>query len=265
MPIPSSGPRSRSWATAADSAPLAEEPLWAGPLPRRLDGVLLAFALAVSDGCSTAAVMPPSGQPVAEAPSYRVGDEWRRTTGEVRRVIALEAGLTVATRSSGCSGCRYYVDGNLTLVKVLDRNGVAVNDVLIGNKTFAFPLFVGKRWESEHRLPAGSLLLLFKSTFVVEAYETVRTKAGTFEVFRILHVLEQQPSLDFVGQGSSRELLWYSPSAKAAVKRQVTMSPFPGSWGRDWELESYSLLVHGWSSRTRCQGRMRRSRIELGW
>lgn len=35
--------------------------------------------------------------PVAEAPTYQAGDEWRYTTGSVFRVVAIEEGQVVTT------------------------------------------------------------------------------------------------------------------------------------------------------------------------
>jgi hypothetical protein len=181
--------------------------------------------------------------PVAEAPAFKVGDEWRWTSGGRRRIIALEGEHTVTRLSNQeCQNCRAYRDKNLTVVKLLDKEGnIVVNDSSVGYKMLDFPLAVGKQWDSDVSLVNRSTRVAepYKNTFRVEAYEEVKTKAGSFKTFRITHIQQRAHSTFGANAGKTwRETFWYSPEVKAFVKREVNTNV---QWGADWELESYSL------------------------
>lgn len=198
----------------------------------------LAMLLAVSAAVASLAC---AEAPVAEAPVFAVGDQWRWTGGGSRRVIAVEGDLIVTPYSnSRCSQCRAYRDRNLTLVKLVSKDGATVADQEIGYKMLDFPLTIGKKWHSDQALVNNATKVAepYKNAFAVEAYEDVKTKAGTFKAFRITHVQERSHSSFSPDYGrSSRETLWYSPGAKAFVKREVNTAR--AGWGADWELESY--------------------------
>jgi len=181
--------------------------------------------------------------PRAEAPSLNVGEEWRWTNGMRRRIIAVEGDeIVTGHNTSTCQGCRAYRDRNLTITKVVDKNGAPVDEPGIGHKILDFPLTIGKKWESKQMLrqAQGPNVAEYKDLLAVEAYEPVTTKAGTFSAFRITHV--QERAHNPIGNAvrlSWRETLWYSPDAKAIVKREVNTGT--RSWGPDWEIESFSV------------------------
>lgn len=186
---------------------------------------------------------PAAAQAVAEAPIFKVGDQWRWTGGAQRRVLAIEGSNTITTFwSSGCQNCRAYRDKNLTVIKLVDREGnIVVDDSQIGYKTLDFPLTIGKRWESNVMLVNRTTRVAepYANQFRVEAQEEVKTKAGTFKAFRISH-LQQRAHSTFSSEAGLtwRVTLWYSPDAKAVVKREANTRV---NSGPDWELESYSL------------------------
>lgn len=189
------------------------------------------------------AQVSPGPAPVAEAPAFKVGDEWRWTGGGRRRVTAIEGEHTVTPLSNQeCQNCRAYRDKNLTVVKLLDKEGnIVVNESSVGYKQLDFPLGVGKRWESDMPLVNRTTKVVepYKNTFWVEAYEEVKTKAGSFKAFRITHIQQRANSPYGADVGKTwRDTLWYSPEVKAFVKREVNTKV---EWGADWELESYSL------------------------
>jgi hypothetical protein len=189
------------------------------------------------------AQVSPGPAPVAQAPVFKVGDEWRWTGGGRRRIIAIEGEHTVTPMSNQeCQNCRAYRDKNLTVVKLLDKEGnIVVNDSSVGYKMLDFPLAVGKRWDSDVSLVNRRTRVAeaYKNTFHVETYEEVKTKAGTFKAFRITHI-QQRAHTSFSGDVGKtwRETLWYGPEVKAFVKREVNTKV---EWGPDWELESYAL------------------------
>jgi hypothetical protein len=234
----------RRTATAAypPTATLMGESTTGAPAPIRGSVIALAFALTVLSGGGAIRAVRAQDHPVAEAPVLNVGDTWRWTGGRSRRVVAIEGSLVVTPLSNArCSGCRAYRDKNFTVVKLVDRDGKVVNDPEIGYKMLDFPLKKGKTWESDQLLVNNTTRAPepYKNTFAVEGYEEVKTKAGTFKAFRITHVQQRAHSSFGSEVGRSwRETLWYSPEAKAFVKREVNSRV---TWGPDWELESYSL------------------------
>ena len=184
-------------------------------------------------------VIPSLAQaPVAEAPTFQVGDEWRYTDGTVFRILAVEGDLIVTTSLTYppqelCRDCRFYRDKNLTIIKVTDKNGKPEESEVVGFKTLDFPLQIGKQWTSNQKLKQRSSgrYLDYDNTFKVEGYEEVQTKAGTFKAFKVTQKQERRP------YWSGQLTFWYSPEVKAVVKRQVPSA----QWQNDRELESYTL------------------------
>ena len=181
--------------------------------------------------------------PVAEAPVLSVGDQWRWSHGGSRRIVAVEGNLFTSPFSNErCNQCTAYRDRNLTIVKLVDKDGKVVNDPEVGYKQLDFPLKIGKKWESDQVLVNNATRVSepYKNEFAVEGYEEIKTKAGTFKAFRIVHIQQRAHSSFDGNAGRSwwRQTLWYSPEAAAFVKREVNSKV---NWGPDWELESYSL------------------------
>ncbi len=180
---------------------------------------------------------PAATPPVAEAPTFKIGDEWRWEGGDYPtyiRVVALEGAGSVVESNLDVwcrDGCRY----------TRDKNGISTSGVsgkgeptyVSGLKILDFPLTVGKQWTQEtelRQLSTGQMRPYF-NVWKVEAFEEV--KAGTFKAFWISYSQENRGSVRWSGNAS----LWWSPDVKAFVKRVGHTS----GWGKDWELASYSL------------------------
>lgn len=95
-------------------------------------------------------------------------------------------------------------------------------------KRLEFPLFVGKTWKDEYvyRSPIEKKSRRYKNEVVVEKYEKVETKAGTFQAFKIVkryHI----PETNWKGT----VIYWYAPEVKREVKSI-----------RDWRMEVDELI-----------------------
>lgn len=211
---------------------------WFGNPARLVYGILLLAGLG-SVTPPAEAQAPAATPPVAEAPTFKIGDEWRWEGGDYPtyvRVVALEGDGSVVESNLDVwcrDGCRY----------TRDKNGIGISGVsgkgeptyVSGLKILDFPLTVGKEWTQQKELRnmrTGQMIPYF-NVWKVEAFEEVKVKAGTFKAFRISYSQEARGSYRWSGNAS----LWWSPDVKAFVKRVVHSS----DWGRDWELASYSL------------------------
>jgi hypothetical protein len=181
------------------------------------------------------AALPPDAPaaPVTQAPTFRVGEEWRWVGGGVTRIVAVEGGLHV---TEDREGRRRAYDPTWTLVKVTDRRGAAIPDPQVGRRVLDFPLTVGKQWTWRGTFPAarGSAPRPYVDQYRVARYEAVQVPAGTFGTFVIEHV-QEVPAQGGAPAAEARRTLWYSPEARVFVKVE---SPTPG-WGGG-ALESYS-------------------------
>jgi hypothetical protein len=87
----------------------------------------------------------------------------------------------------------------------------------------AFPLYVGKTWDYQYRMPSMNDTKgeLYKVTAKVEKWEDVQTPAGTFNALKVVH--EGTWSRTFFGEsvaGVTRETFWYAPDVKRWVKQE---------------------------------------------
>ena len=184
-------------------------------------------------------VVAPPGErrePVAQAPSFRVGEEWRWVGGTMFRIVAVDGGLHV---TEDREGRRRAFDTTWTLVKATDRAGAPVADPQVGRRVLDFPLTVGKQWSWRGAFPAarGGTPRPYTDRYRVSRYEDVQVPAGTFGAFVIEHV-QEIPAHGGLPAAEARRTLWYSPEARVFVKVE---SPTPG-WGGG-ALESYSGRV----------------------
>ncbi len=181
--------------------------------------------------------VPGSENLVADAPTYKAGDEWRYTHDVFRQVIGFEGDLRITASNSDrfCQGCRYFLDRNGTVVKALDREAKPVETSTQGLKMLDFPLRVGKTWSQDINLRSVSTGAVwpYANTWKVEAYEEVTVKAGTFKAFRIGWHQENRGPYPWQGDAT----LWFSPDAKAFVRGVA----YDSRWFQPWELESYVL------------------------
>lgn len=216
-------------------------------MPRSRYSRVAAYLIGVVLGiCGPLAMVTPTGAqaPVAEAPAFQVGDEWRYTDGAALRVVAVEGEQVVTTLSPNqeCPDCRYYRDKNFTVIKVVDKDGKPVDysrsdafNSSVGLKMLDFPLEIGKQWASSRRDRSRSTgrYYDYDETFKVEGYEEIQTKAGTFKAFKI-SLTQNNRAARWIGQAT----VWYSPDVKSMVKQEI----HTGGWTRpDLELTSYTL------------------------
>lgn len=162
--------------------------------------------------------VPGAAKIIAEAPTFKVGDEWRYTGGAIIQV----AGPDQIKRIK--ADLFYFGDSQ---GQPPPSPGVAA-----GFKLLDFPLRVGKEWSHELYISdqAGVMRPYFNQ-FKVEAYEELTVKAGTFKAFRISWYQDARtPGVSWSG----RLNMWWSPEVRGFVKRS-------GQWMRDFELESYTL------------------------
>jgi hypothetical protein len=179
----------------------------------------------------------------ADPPVYAVGDEWKLSTGFVRKVVKVEGDVTVFRGYPNCPTCLAHYDKNLVLLKIDQENGQPADTGNLGFvplgpefKYWDFPLTVGKKWNF-------SGLGLFRNSRTnisyvntLEAYEDVTTKAGTFKAFKLRRDVAIQMMDSRGGRPSWTETSWFAPAAKSTVKFTTTSAN-----GTDWELASYSV------------------------
>jgi hypothetical protein len=213
-------------------------------------GAAVALALVLLAGCAgqTHPPIPDAASVTIEAPTYKVGDEWRFTgAGYTSRVwIAEVTGDTIVSlrerpaRFETCQGCRYVRDSNLTVLRVIGPDGQAQSDAGSGLRTLDFPLRVGKTWD--HNLDmasSGGPTYSYTNHFTVEAFELVTVPAGTFKAFRI-----RQDQENLTSRRRFTGLTWWSPDVRWFVKTQAlreTGLGYGGGGSLDVELMSYSL------------------------
>jgi len=207
--------------------------------------ILPALPILFSLGCETAHTneVRGAGKPVAQAPIMVVGDTWvysglSRTHGTdtfVCKVIETKPDGSYVVEIEGekerRTFLRYY-NNQGQLLKLIDKGSRMEMTVPVPPlMEVSFPLFVGKKWSSEKTYLMGrdGEFYHFQFTYIVKAYETVTTPAGSFQAFRLLR---KHRNLD-KGLSGTREF-WYSPEVKAIVKDEQ-----PKQQGR--VLTRYSL------------------------
>ncbi len=200
--------------------------------------------LVLLGACATTQGKPIAGgeTTTVEAPTFKVGDEWRWEGGTYPtfvKVVAVQGDQSEVESNidAWCQeGCRYVRDRNSLAISGTNRNGAPV--YITGLKVLDFPLRVGKEWSQRLDLRAGATgaMLPYMNRWKVEAFEEISVKAGTFKAFRISWHQENLGPYTWWGNST----LWWSPDAKAFVKR-VAGTTSSGGWGRDWELVSMTL------------------------
>jgi hypothetical protein len=199
----------------------------------------LLSALLILGACATASEVKPiaGGESVvAQAPSFRAGEEWNWTGGPYEgylRVLALEADGSIVESNTDIwcrDGCRYVRDKNGIATSGTNKKGESA--YVSGLRILDFPLRVGKEWTQTINLAqSDGTVRPFFNRWRVEAFEEVTVKAGTFKAFRISWYQENRGPYAWNGRAS----LWWSPEVKAFVKRVAHTSGF----GSDVELASY--------------------------
>ena len=196
------------------------------------------LALAFSLGCeSTRAIRqtPLPGDPVAPFPKMMVGDSavmsgfsfnYGTDTYHVE-VIQVESDGSFLVEVKGEKEARPHYRRYNNKYELLGGASMEKGKV---ERHLDFPLFVGKKWKDEHRSQAtDGTYNDYTNDYVVDKYETIHTKAGSFKSFKI-----KRYHYMVTGKGRGEEEYWYSPETKCIVKS------IP-SWKYGSELISYSL------------------------
>jgi hypothetical protein len=175
-------------------------------------------------------------------PTFSMGDEWTRSTGQVQKVVKIDGDNVVITGIGACPTCLGYYDKNLGLLRATQADGTppdtSAGFIPAGGdwKLYEFPLEVGKKWHFSANGIFRNNVNHYDFVNTVEAYEDVTTKAGTFKAFRIRREVSIRP-LDNRGRGASWTTTeWFSPAAKWLVKWASTN---PNQ--REWELTAYNV------------------------
>ncbi|MBI2529008.1 MAG: caspase family protein [Candidatus Rokubacteria bacterium] len=179
----------------------------------------LLVLLAVALGPSPAAAQKER----AERPSYAVGDKWLRSDGAFD-LIRIEGDVYIFASDRGRE---VHLSRDLALTKVVSRGSVDFE--LDPAPKISWPLEVGKEGYASALLrtgrnPVGAQVRVF---WRVEAYEPVKTPAGTVTAFRILMSLAGT----FGGPAAGREWgtihSWYAPDPGQIVAMRSPPGPLP--------------------------------------
>lgn len=172
---------------------------------------------------------PPAAAGSADAPEIRIGDRWVLRSDDLnnpkwsnvteRRVLqASSSELVVTSRNMQSNYTRTLVfspSWNLIQSREPDGRGYDYAPPL---KYFDFPLYPGKKWESEiQESPAGGQpVRTHHLSAVVEGWEDVTVPAGTFRSLKV--VLRVKAIEGGVVTRDSEDVSWYASNAKRSVK-----------------------------------------------
>lgn len=194
-------------------------------------------ALSVCESPPAAQQTPLPPQPIAHFPKMVVGDSWvfkgfSYTYGSdtfQQKIIKVEedGGFVMEVRGEK-EGIRHrYYDKEYRHIKEIKiPEGTQFKTPVPPEKRLEFPVFVGKRWKDEYVWwsPIDKKDFHFTNDSTVEKYETVETKGGTFQAFKIVKRYHRT-------MWNGINTYWYAPEVKREVKSI-----------RDWRKESDELL-----------------------
>jgi hypothetical protein len=185
-----------------------------------------------------------SAQEKMDAPVWNVGDKWIYQTAEgkkvVNEVVKVDDEVYVV-RIGGNPYLNVYDKKTMNITKWIDSSGTEAQASALN--VYDFPLFVGKKWGGRI-LPSSATRTSgagpWEYSFNVEKIEEIKTGAGSFKAYRLYcKHYNLNPRAKHPGGWMK---FWYSPDAKAWVKKEVEKSAyFDGTVNVDAELVSYQL------------------------
>jgi len=185
-------------------------------------------------GCKTTPVRsaPLPGGPFAKLPQMVVGDTWVFTDYSGKHGIdTYTAKITHVEQDGGFTVERKSKKSKKTKIYNYDNKLIRINPPYKA-KLLAFPLFIGKQWSDKYRSKSkGGRNFHYENGYIVKNYETVFTKAGSFQAFKIL---QRQYNKDTGWTGTNE--YWYAPTVRLIVKSKP-------SWRTGRELISYKLAT----------------------
>ena len=175
-------------------------------------------------GCQTTPKSPLPGETVsASFPKMMVGDSWVTkefsnkgivTRNRIIIEIKSDGGFVVEVKTDKGRTLNEYYNNTYQRIVLIDvEKGNAVKIPKPPEKRLEFPLFVGKKWNDEFDGWTRKGVDHFINEYIVDKYETINTKAGSFKAFKIIR-LGSIPKKSWKG----KEEYWYSPEAKRIVR-----------------------------------------------
>jgi len=192
----------------------------------RLISVLLLLALSGCAGATTGAASRAAGQPVgggplAERPTWSLGDRWIRNDG-IWELIRVEPETYVFSAVLAQEELHFSRDLVLARYKYFGHTSFEFTPV----PKLDWPLRVGSQGATIGRFtPRYGGPYDAELRWAVEAYEDVTVPAGTFKAFRIMHRIVPRLATNFARQSwqsvtpSTLTLTyWYAPEVRQFVK-----------------------------------------------
>jgi len=175
-------------------------------------------------GCQITPKPPLTDETVsASFPKMIIGDSWvmkefsnKGVVTRSRMIIEIKSdgGFVQEVKDDkGRTLNEYYNNKYQRIVSIDVEKGNAVKIPKPPEKRLEFPLFVGKKWNDEFDAWKRGNIRHFTNEYIVDKYETVNTKAGSFKAFKIIR-LGSIPKKSWKG----KEEYWYSPEAKRIVR-----------------------------------------------
>lgn len=215
----------------------------------RISVVLVSLVwIAVLSSCGTsekAGETASSFSATAQFPKMLVGDSWvirgfhpiSGTETYHQKIIQVKEDGGFVVESKEEKGPIHHLTFNnkyerVDIVKIPEGEKIKFGPKPPMNR-FDFPLFVGKKWKDEFVSwnPGVKKETRFFNDYVVEGYETVTTKAGTFKAFKIV-----RRSICQETRRKGTETYWYAPE----VKHEIKSAP---DYREGSELISYQLAT----------------------
>lgn len=161
----------------------------------------------------------PPGAATWERPEWRVGERFRLLRGDRQ-----QGTLTVV--AAGADG--YTLDTGLGMLLKRDRDlanlgewradGTPKRLLAPSDRRYHWPLWVGKAWSCEFVDQAGdgAGAMTMQADYLVEAVDTIKVPAGTFEALRIVRRVRLLGRGEFL---TRMQMTWYAPAIGAEVRQ----------------------------------------------
>jgi hypothetical protein len=175
-----------------------------------------------------------------EVPIWNVGDKWIYQNTDGSKMVEEVVGEEEDSYILSSEGSKGFDKKTMNIKWLITPKGKKEKYNKGNKKMFDFPLYVGKRWETDYSDygPSKSKFVEYKIEFKIENIEDVLTKAGIFQAFKIRM---NQVRWDLNRGGTI--VWWYSPQVKNWVKRQTDSQRFyrETEWEHNAELFTYEL------------------------
>lgn len=174
-------------------------------------------------------------EPTAERPIYVPGDTWQYAFANNRYAkpgclyslkVERVTKSNVFSRVSFPNGCEVSITTAYPVAsESLQRFDLSFNHFHYSAdpyRAFDFPLHVGKKWNQKWEWKLNGWTYNDDVSAVVEGFEKVTTRAGSFDAFRIRLVRDYRGTrIGYVTQvGALEDTFWYAPAVKNFVKRR---------------------------------------------